>query len=289
MTDVASWLAVQNGAGPFGSNLIDPVTRYARNGRDLAAYVHVDVLFEAYLNACLWLVDNAAPLNPGNPYNGSRTQVGFGTFGAPHFKALLAEAATRALKAVWYQKWFVHRTLRPEEFGGLVHFTKTKTARFPIGSDILASEAVDRVFKRNGSYLLPHAFPEGCPQHPSYGQGHGSVAGACATMVKAFFDDTVPFASLSEISQPTSDGSALVPYTGPDKDKITIGSEMDKLAANIAIGRLHAAVHWRSDYAASLPLGEAVAISILRDQKATYNESFNGFTFTKFDGTRITV
>jgi hypothetical protein len=48
-------------------------------------------------------------------------------------------------------------------------------------------------------------------------------------------------------------------------------------------------VHWRSDYAASLPLGEAVAISILRDQKTTYNESFGGFTFTKFDGTTITV
>ncbi len=295
MTDVASWLAVQNGTGPFGSNRIDPVRRYARNGRDLSAYVHIDVLFEAYLNACLWLIDNNAPLNPGNPYGStflvskSRTQVGFGTFGLPHFKALLAEVATRALKAVWYQKWFVHRTLRPEAFGGLVHFTKTGAANYPLHSDILNSEAVDRVFHRNGTYFLPHAFPEGCPQHPSYGQGHGTVAGACATMVKAFFDDTFPLANLTDIIQASGDGLSLVPYAGSDAGQITIGGEMNKIAANIAVGRNHAAVHWRSDYADSLPLGEAVAISVLRDQRATYNEDFPGFTFTKFNGTRITV
>jgi len=37
MTDPASWRAVQNGAGSFGPNRIDPVKRYIRNGRDLAA------------------------------------------------------------------------------------------------------------------------------------------------------------------------------------------------------------------------------------------------------------
>jgi hypothetical protein len=282
MTDPVSWLAVQNGQGPFGSN-------YARNGRDLAAYVHIDVLFEAYLNSCLWLVDNHAPLNPGNPYRTSSNQAGFGTFGPPHIKALVAEAATRALKAVWYQKWFVHRALRPEEFGGLVHFTKTHAASYPLHADILNSEAVSRVFARNNTYLLPHAFPEGCPQHPSYGQGHGTVAGACATIVKAFFDDTVALSSMTNIEEASADGLSLVPYTGSDKNQITIGGEMNKIAANVATGRNHAAVHWRSDYTNSVLLGEAVAISILRDQRATYNEAFSGFTFTKFDGTRITV
>jgi hypothetical protein len=293
MTTPASWLAVQNGTGPFASNLIDPTPRYVRNGRDLAAYVHIDVLFEAYLNACLWLVDNGAPLNPGNPYvAGSgklRTQTGFGTFGAPHIKTLAAEAATRALKAVWYQKWFVHRNLRPEAYGGLVHFMKTGAASYPLHSDILNSHAVAAVYARTGVYFLPHAFPEGCPQHPSYGQGHATVAGACATMVKAFFDDSVVLSKLTDIVEASADGLSLVPYDGPGKDQITVGGEMNKLAANIGIGRNHAAVHWRSDYADSLPLGEAVAIGILRDQRDTYNESFSGFTFTKFNGTKITV
>ena len=64
---------------------------------------------------------------------------------------------------------------------------------------------------------------------------------------------------------------------------------MNKLANNVALGRDMAAVHWRSDAQQALLLGEAVAISILRDQRATYNEPFTGFTFTKFDGSSITV
>jgi len=34
---------------------------------------------------------------------------------------------------------------------------------------------------------------------------------------------------------------------------------------------------------------EAVAISILRDQRAAYNEPFDGFTFTEFDGSTVTI
>ncbi len=290
MTDQASWLAVQNGQGPFGKNQIDANPQHMRNGRGLSAYVHLDVLFEAYLNACLILVDQNAPFDPGNPYNNSRTQTGFGTFGSPHLKALVAEASQRALKAVWYMKWFVHRHLRPEAYGGLVHMTKTKQASYPIHADVLNSQAVDHTFQKYGTYFMPHAFPEGCPQHPSYGQGHSTVAGACATIVKAWFDDNAPLSSIAgiNISQPSEDGFALVPYSGADRDKLTIGGEMNKLAANIGLGRKHAAVHWRYDYTDSLPLGEAVAISLLRDMGSCWNESFAGFSFTKFDGTRVT-
>jgi hypothetical protein len=64
---------------------------------------------------------------------------------------------------------------------------------------------------------------------------------------------------------------------------------MNKLASNVSQGRNIAGVHWRTDATEANLLGEAVAISILRDQRATYNEPFGGFTFTKFDGTTITV
>jgi hypothetical protein len=289
ITDQASWLAVQNGQGPFGSNQADPNPQHMRNGRGLGAYVHVDVLFEAYFNACLILIDNGAPLDANNPYVGSRTQTGFGTFGAPHLKALVAEVSQRALKTVWYMKWFVHRHLRPEAFGGLVHMTKTHQANYPLHSDVLNSQAVAQVFAKHGTYFMPHAFPEGCPQHPSYGQGHGTVAGACATIVKAWFNDTAPLSSVPgiAISQPSEDGLSLIPYTGADRDQLTIGGEMNKIAANIAIGRNHAAVHWRYDYADSVVLGETVAIAMLRDMARCWNEPFEGFSFTKFDGTRI--
>lgn len=289
MTDQASWLAVQNGQGPFAASQTDPNVQHLRNGRGIGAYVHVDVLFEAYFIACLKLIDSGAPLDPNNPYVNSRTQTGFGTWGSPHLKTLVAEVSQRALKAVWYQKWFVHRHLRPEAFGGLVHMEKTNQANYPVHPDVLNSQALAEVFAKTGSYFLPHAFPEGCPQHPSYGQGHGTVAGACATVVKAWFNDLAPLNSVPgiEIMQPSEDGFSLVPYEGSDAGQITIGGEMNKLAANIAIGRNHAGVHWRHDYADSLPLGEAVAISMLNDMAQNWNENFQGFSFTKFNGQRI--
>ena len=152
------------------------------------------------------------------------------------------------------------------------------------------SDALARVAARTGTWLLPHAFPEGCPQHPSYAAGHATVAGACATLVKAFFDHTV--SSVIHDRYRAGFPAMACPWC-PTRDRIgaplTIGGEMDKVAANIAIGRNHAGVHGGSDYADSLLLGEAVAISILRDQRETDSESFNGYTFTKFDGTRVTV
>ncbi len=36
------------------------------------------------------------------------------------------------------------------------------------------------------------AFPEGSPTHPSYGAGHATVAGACVTILKAWFDHGRP-------------------------------------------------------------------------------------------------
>jgi hypothetical protein len=60
-------------------------------------------------------------------------------------------------------------------------------------------------------------------------------------------------------------GTRLREYTGDDKDQITIHGELNKLAANVAIGRNAAGVHYRSDYTASLIIGEELAISILKE------------------------
>jgi hypothetical protein len=85
---------------------------------------------------------------------------------------------------------------------------------------------------------------------------------------------------------PILDGLALVPYKGVD---LTVGGELSKLASNIALGRNTAGVHWRSDGVEGLKLGEAVAISILTDLKTTCPESFDGFSFTTFDGATMTI
>jgi hypothetical protein len=287
LTDFTSWLEVQNGQGPFPANAISPTTTYLKNGRDLGAWVHSDFAYQAYLFASQWLLGNKAPFNPGNPYLKIANQAGVQTFGAQHIQDLLGEVSNRALKAMWYQKWFVHRALRPVAYGGLVHNTITGVAKYPIHSDVLNSAAIGEISAKSpGSYLLPAAFPEGNPQHPSYGEGHGVIAGACVTALKAFFDETfvIPKPMVA-----ADDGQSLLVYNGADAGQINVGGELNKLANNVALGRDMAGVHWRSDAQQALLLGEAVTISILRDQRATYNEPFSGFTFTKFDGTTVTV
>jgi membrane-associated phospholipid phosphatase len=268
---------------------MDPTPRYLRNGRDLGQWVHIDALHQAYFQATLNLLapvsagGSECPLNPGNPYLGSSMQDGFGTFGGPHILALVSEVATRALKAVWFQKWFVHRRLRPEAFAGRIHHKLVSGRPYPIHPDALNSAALAQVFGAHGTYLLPMAFPEGSPLHPAYGAGHATVAGACVTILKALFDGNhvVPNPVVA-----SDDGLALNPFAG---GPLTVEGELNKLAFNVAFGRNIAGVHWRTDGSASLALGEAVAISILRDQRTTYMEPFGGFTFRKFDGTTITV
>jgi hypothetical protein len=298
MTDFAEWLSIQNGSTPKKTDQIDPTRYYIRNGRDMGQWVHIDVLFQAYFNAALIMLaapdandkdtggGMSVPLNPGNPYLNSRTQQGFGTFGPPAIAAGVAQVATNALNAVWYQKWFVHRRLRPEAFGGAIHNTLIKTRQYPIHSDALNSAAVQQVFQKNGTYLLPQAYPEGSPLHPSYGAGHATVAGACVTMLKALFDESFV---IPNPVMPGPGGRSLVPYTGSDAGQLTAGGELNKLAANIAIGRNFGGIHYRSDYTQSLRLGEMVAITMLRDRRSTYNEDFAGFTFTTFDGNKVTV
>ncbi|MEO6193326.1 MAG: vanadium-dependent haloperoxidase [Thermoanaerobaculia bacterium] len=295
LTRYSDWLDTQNGFGSVFSRP-DPVRRHLRNGRDLSEWVHIDALFQAYFTACLILgsptnvfdaeTDGGigAPFNPGNPYFAVRNQTGFTCWGGPHIKSLLCEVATRALKATWHQKWQVHRRLRPEEFGGVVHHQVTSN-RYPgaLHSDILASKAVGRVLGANGTGLLPMAFPEGSPTHPSYTAGHATVAGACVTILKWFYDERFV---ISQPVVPTPDGLALQPYQGPP---LTVGGELNKLASNIATGRNIAGVHWRSDARESLHLGEELAISILRDQRSLFPETYSGSTFTRFDGTPITL
>ena len=292
MTDFATWLAVQRGANQPGDSF-DPVPRYIRSGRDMGQWVHVDVLFQAYFQAFLVLAGAGAPFDDGNPYNNSPTQIGFGTFGGPHIATVLCEVATRALKAVWYQKWFVHRRLRPEVHAARVHRTLFAGAGYPVHADILNSfNDANRLkgYMPPGNALLPMAFPEGSPTHPAYGAGHGTVAGACVTILKSWFNESTRLVDigLSPV-QPTDDGLNLVPYTGSDAGELTVGGELNKIASNVANGRNIAGVHWRSDATESLKLGEQIAIGILREQRACYNEVFNGFSLTKFDGTTVTV
>lgn len=109
-----------------------------------------------------------------------------------------------------------------------------------------------------------------------------SPAGAGATILKAFFNESFVIPNPVVVSD---DGLSLEPYKG----MLLAGDELNKLAANVAIGRDTAGVHWRSDGIEGIKLGEEVAISLLRDYKETFNENFGGFSFSRFDGSPVLI
>jgi hypothetical protein len=328
LTNYDNWLEIQDGKDPKQPDeykIPDPLgftnIRLIITPRDLCYYVHIDALYQAYLGAVLILLQGVGastpyyhfdPLLPYQKDADKRKEFGFPLFGGPHILSLVTEVATRGLKAVWFQKWQVHRRLRPEAFGGLIHrqlhsSSATPTPgltdpdpAYPIHDDILIKTGSNQVLERirakysDHTYLLPQAFPEGSPMFPAYGAGHATVAGACTTILKAWFKEDDPIdnpqipnpAKLAPSGDDLLKGDHLVPYTGADKDDMTVGGELNKVASNIAVGRNWAGVHYRSDYIESILLGEQIAIGILQEQAITYNEKF-ACTLTKFDGSRI--
>jgi hypothetical protein len=319
LTDFNLWRQVQDGQDERGKDQLDMTQRrFIRNLRDGANYVHFDQVVNAFYNAAFYLmseptgeqnlgnaagtgrpmVDMEFPFNPGNPYDpsgtaaDSRTQVGFSTFGPIHLLQTLIEVAGRAGRAVWWQKWGVHRRLRPEEYGGRVHNMLFERRSYPLSANIrnpLKTGRLSTPFKArygDSTYLLPQAYPEGAPTHPAYGAGHATISGACATLLKAFFDEK---ALIQNPVVSNADGLSLTPYLGADASQLTVGGELNKLAGNLALFRNAAGVHWRSDYTESLPLGEKIAIGLLQEMSLTFNEDDAFFQLTKFDGTTLRI
>ncbi len=335
MTNWAAWLDCQNGVDFNHQDVFLPRRRFLTTPRDIATYVHYDALYQAYIVACLRMLGDGAFKNDrGMPESASRTRSAFASFGGPHVLALLPEVSSRALKAVWRQKWLHHRRTRPEVVAAWLTLQENDPARItdptlaaaltqlrakipqPILDLIAAHNTV-----QNGSttitpkddlpdnfpqiaddknFLLPQAFPEGSPTHPAYGAGHATVAGACVTVLKAFFemyeeDGTErvwpgqTFVSHWQTQSPgrnVGEGGELI--DAPDGPPLTIQHELDKLAMNISNARNMAGVHYYTDYFESIRLGERVATSILEEQLSMYGEPVS-MSFTSFDGDEITV
>lgn len=307
MTTWEAWFDVQNGADLRDMESYEQVPKFAfiHTPRQLSVYVHYDALYQAYLNAAIILLDIKSPFDKGLPFQDDDDidkQQAFATFGGPTILSLVTEVATRALKAVRFQKYNVHRRMRPEVCAARIdryrnndddpNVAPADNLVNAIGEDLLKKVAAhnrkqnedeDRKDDdRNGhreSYLLPMAFAEGSPCHPCYGAGHACVAGACVTILKAYFDcnATLPFAF-----QSSPDGQSLSEVKGL-KNTLTVEGELNKLCANISVGRNWAGVHYFSDYIESARMGEQIAIGVLEEQALTYGEKFS-MKVPLFDG-----
>lgn len=278
------YLAIQNGRLPTRGDTVDTTARYIHTGRALANWVHGDFSYQGFLNAALIALGyGRAALSSTNPYLTSRSQGNFIDFGGPDVLNLVAMAARVGLAGAWFQKWQVHRRLRPEVMAARAEIDRgLATPRYFLHTDVANSSAAGRLLSAQGNLFLPMAFPEGSPTHPAYPAGHAAISGACTTVLKAFFN---PDFVIPNPVQASRDGTALEPVS----QALTLGDELDKLAANISIGRDTAGVHYRSDGIEGMKLGEQVGIGLLRDYSLSYPEAFDGFLLRKFDGSRVRI
>jgi len=305
------YIAIQNGTVPHPYIPSDfGASRYISVGRDISTAVHNDAPNEECVNLANILQFNGFPLSSALPYyNGSMPkEAAFADMSLPELYGTMGAGITEALKAAWSNKWRSYRVLRPEEFGGLVDQVKT-TSTNPYGIDAsmfavhAGLDTLQVTYNRNSlqsvyypsenvqTYLLPQVFPEGSPVHPSYPQGHGTVAGACATIIKAYFEnDVLISAHMTPMIPNPANLTQLIPLADGTQNLLTVAGEIDKLACDVAAGRNFAGIHYRQDADNGILLGEQVGIAWLQDQARLYSEElFTGFVLRTFSGQKIRV
>eukprot|EP00958_Prasinococcus_capsulatus_P027855 scaffold5980_cov376-Prasinococcus_capsulatus_cf.AAC.6 len=333
MTLWDDWFQVQQGFEPPNfppGQVFTGEMRFICTPRDLATYVHFDALYQAYLNAALIMLDNKTPFDPNfDLLSGGREILvnaatnekvpanagGFALYGGPHILTLVTEVATRALKAVRYQKFNNHLRLRPEALAARLEKAEaldSMPSTFGVFGKMRKQiiKTVEQIQAHNTNLnggeetaLLPMAFGEGSPMHPAYGAGHATVAGACVTVLKAFFDTSAQFGINKRTEQPgfyaSDDISRHLSYTAIGGETelqersvqkpLTLEGELNKLAANISIGRNMAGVHYFTDYYDSVRMGEEVAIGMLQEQALCYSTDDFVLTLPTFDGKIIRI
>ncbi|HEY9771742.1 MAG TPA: hypothetical protein V6C71_25140 [Coleofasciculaceae cyanobacterium] len=330
LTDFETWRKVNNGnINPTGSDIIDG-TRYITTLRDGGQWVHIDFPHQAGLWSTIILLGLKANLSDVSPYASREimNSEAFGSLGGPDITIQSGLAGVYALKHAWFQKWCVHRRLRPEAYAQRLELFRRGilgnspdsplnnekfNELFGDGAEVWrTTQVLDRILEHNrrqnlaqsrgdryGTWLLPMAFPEGSPTHPSYPGGHSAFVAAGATIAKAFFAD----AEFPHPKAPVDNGQRLGDFNGPT---LTVHGELNKLIANVTLFRDGAGMHWRTDGTASgcnaafdrsgtgietggNLLGERMAISMLRDIKRTYQEEIGTFEFRSLSGDLIQI
>ncbi len=294
MTDYNEWLNIQNGGAPAAAATFRGTKRFIATMRDLGEFVHVDFPIQSPLHAFSILFGfGPDALDPNIPYQqafttGTRTQDGFTSWregGLPH---LVTQASRLGLLGAWFQKWAAHRRLRPEVFAGRLNNDVRGRRSYDFNDVVVNTEAWNRIVAATGGTasanrgLLPMGYPEGSPAHPAYPGGHSTFSAAGATVCKAIFNEDFV---IPNPVQANANGSVLLPWTGAD---LTVGGELNKLVGNITHGRDAMGMHWRTDGVGNF-IGENVAITLLCDYSRTYNDQFDGFQLTRFNGDRIRI
>jgi hypothetical protein len=295
LTGFNEWLAVQDGFGNPTTNVnTADGPLFIHSVRGIGQLAQSDNINSAYLRAGNLAGGLGGVAN--GPYRTSTRQTGFSTVGGGGYLNSLLGNVHKGERHSWFTKWQLHRHPRPEAYSGLVDRTLRGVANYPLHSQLLNSQIVQLIGAYNQrlnslkginetAFFFSQMARGGSPSHPSASAGHAITAGACVTVLKYWFADAPLPAGVAK--QPSRDGLILENYTGPT---LTVHGELNKLCMNLSEGRNMSGVHFRvSDNYSGNQQGEAVAIRLLREAKATYPEPDFTITFNKFDGTPVTI
>jgi len=257
-------------------------SRYIITGRDLACYVHSDNSFQTFYNTAIILMNLKVPMNPGiaKIMNENIVEVGFINLGSADIQSALTLIGRSALLLSWYVKWNT-LFLRPEALGiEIERIFRDRINLYGISPELLKNPVLETIRSINQNVLLSQVYPEGCSLHPSTPSGHAAIAGACATVLKFFFDMKHDL----DIYEPDENGTSLI-NTGK---KTTVGDQINKLACNIGYGCMWSGINYYMDIISGLKHGEKVAISCLRDLIHRYPMDIN-ISFLSFSGKNIVI
>lgn len=280
--DEQSWLYAQSGESPPArANALSDPSREASTGRRLGTLVYRDHPTQFFVSACLQLYEfGNRTWSRQRPFRHQDGSIPFVLGGLPHALACIAKCVDVAMRACWRAKWAYFMYPRPEE----VAYWSTATTDVDVLANVRAtlahSAAGHRVRKRLGKsagpLFLPQMYPEGAPAHPSYPGGHAVAAGAGITAIKFFLraDARLPGAGVEE--------------DGYSSEATSVHEELNRLAWCVSFGRSFAGIHFRSDNEAGIRLGEAVALEVLREEKAGHPISYK-CGITTFDGMYVEI
>lgn len=157
-----------------------------------------------------------------------------------HLIDVMSTGLHRALQQVWHWKWTLEYA-RPE-----LWFIAAEMRRKEIGewgpqsgvdSAWLSSQFNRMNVDDHGTILLPLAYCDGSPPHPSAPPGHAIVAAYCGTILKLWYRD------------------GQWPATGA----ASVHEEINKMVFNTTYARSWAGVHWLWENDAGMAMGERLA------------------------------
>ena len=297
------WFDVQQGADltNFASFAPNGQRRFITTPRDLATLVRYGSVVQMFANAANLMTSHNIPKDDELPYqkqNHIDHQVDAVVGSALTIKSLLSDVASSVFNVLQFQKFMIHKRARPEvlaarlekQFKGTFDIKPLKIMCDKLNDILKLTEKHNaHAIRGNHSMLLPQAYPEGSPMSPSFGSYHGAIAGACATVLKTYFDQysAIEFAGKHAAFVASNDGSTL-DVVSTATVPLTVEGELNKLASNVAMSRMWAGVNYYSDVLESLKIGEQVAVAVMQERKLARQESFK-LSCPLFDGSTIEI